>query len=67
MPFPTSHGGEPPGSGHLGVVQATIQLLHTVNQKAEQEEREDSRAGERLVLPAHFDLWVTTTLVYEQA
>ena len=42
MPFPTSHGGEPPGSGHLGVVQATIQLLHTVNQKAEQEEREDS-------------------------
>ena len=28
MPFPTSHRGEPPGSGHLGVVQATIQLLH---------------------------------------
>ena len=31
MPFPTSHRGQPPGSGHLGVVlyiSTTIQLLH---------------------------------------
>ena len=39
MPFPTSHGGEPPGSGHLGVVQATIHyyipLIKKLNKRSE--------------------------------
>ena len=53
MPFPTSHRGEPPGSGHLGVVQATIQLLHyyyipsikKLNKRSEEKKCWYSRGG----------------------